>query len=397
MKVKLTPAFVAKPALPEPPKDRTIHWDGSLPGFGLMVTANGHASFVCQYRTGRRSHRMSLKPGLTLQDARREAKKLLGDVARGVDPLAERQKAARAVDDTFQSIAETYIKRERKSVRSMSQRQAALERLVYPKLGARPIGEIKRSDIVRLLDKIDDERGPVASDQTLAFIRRIMSWHASRSDEFRSPIVRGMARTKPRERARQRILTDDELRAVWGAAEASTGLVGPFVQFLLLTAARRTEASHMASGEVVGDVWTIPQERYKTGLELALPLSAQALKALARLPKIGKGEYVFSADGERPFSGYSKAKATFDKACGVTGWTLHDLRRTARSLMSRAGVNADVAERCLGHVISGVRGTYDRHAYFEEKRRAFEALAALVDRIVTPPAENVVSLAEARK
>jgi integrase len=383
--------------LPESPKDRTIHWDGTMPGFGLMVTANGHASFVCQYRTGRRSHRMSLKPGLTLQDARREAKKLLGDVARGGDPLVERQKAARAGDDTFQSIAEAYIKREGKSVRSMGQRRAVLERVVYPRLGARPVGEIKRSDIVRLLDKIDDDRGPVAADQTLAFMRRIMSWHASRSDDFRSPIVRGMAHTKPRERARQRILTDDELRAVWSAAEASAGLFGPFVQFLLLTACRRTEAAAMASSEVDGGVWTIPPARYKTGLEMVLPLSPLALAALARLPKIGEGKYVFTTDGERAFSGYSKAKARFDKACGVTGWTLHDLRRTARSLMSRAGVDANVAERCLGHVIAGVRGIYDRHGYFDEKKRAFEALAALVERILNPPAENVIAIDTARK
>jgi integrase len=409
MKVKLTPSFVAKPTLPESPKDRTIHWDGAMPGFGLMVTANGHASFVCQYRTGRRSHRMSLKPGLTLQDARQEAKKLLGDVARGGDPLVERQKAARAGDDTFQSIAEAYIKREGKSVRSMGQRRAVLERVVYPRLGARPVGEIKRSDIVRLLDKIDDERGPVAADQTLAFMRRIMSWHASRSDDFRSPIVRGMAHTKPRERARQRILTDDELRAVWSAAEASAGLFGPFVQFLLLTACRRTEAAAMASSEVDGAVWTIPPARYKTGLEMVLPLSPLALAALARPPKIGEARFVFSGDGERPFSGYSKAKAQFDKAVtavlrkqdpeakALANWTLHDLRRTARSLMSRAGVDANVAERCLGHVISGVRGTYDRHAYFDEKKHAFEALAALVERILNPPAENVIAIDTARK
>jgi integrase len=335
---------------------------------------------------------MSLKPGLTLQDARREAKKLLGDVARGGNPLDKRRKEAAAGADTFRSVAEEYVRRDGKSLRSMRQREAILERLIYPRLGARPIGEIRRSDIVRLLDKIDDERGPSMADMALAVIRRVMSWHAARSDDFRSPIVRGMARTKPKERARQRILTDDELRAVWAAAEASKGVFGPFVQFLMLTAARRTEAAQMARAEVVGDVWTIPQERYKTGFELVIPLSALALNALARLPKIGKGELVFTTDGERPFSGYSKAKARFDAACGVTGWTLHDLRRTARSLMSRAGVSADIAERCLGHVISGVRGTYDRYAYLNEKRHALEALAALVDRIADPPGENVVSL-----
>jgi integrase len=397
MRVKLTPAFIAKPPLPEPPKDRAIHWDGAMPGFGLMVTANGHASFVCQYRSGRRSHRMSLKPGLTLQDARREAKKLLGDVAKGGNPLTERRKTAAAGADTLRSIAEEYIRREGKGLRRMGEREAILKRHVFGKLGSRPIGEIKRTDIVRLLDTIDDDHGPSAADHTLAVIRRVMNWHAARSDDFRSPIVRGMARTKPKERAGQRVLTDDELRAIWAAAEADKGLFGPYVQFLLLTGARRTEASRMAPAELSEKAWTIPGARYKTKIDHVIPLTEAARGALDRLPKIAGAKFVFSGDGQRPFSGYSKAKAKFDKACGVTGWTLHDLRRTARSLMSRAGVNADIAERCLGHVISGVRGTYDRHAYFDEKKQAFEALAALLDRIIRPPADNVVSIEAARK
>ncbi len=115
----------------------------------------------------------------------------------------------------------------------------------------------------------------------------------------------------------------------------------------------------MRRAEVEDGVWTIPQERYKTGLELVIPLSDLATGALARLPKIGKGEFFFTSDGVSPLSGYSKAKAKFDKQCGVSDWTLHDLRRTARSLMSRAGVSADVGERwfepslskaCAGHM-----------------------------------------------
>jgi integrase len=112
---------------------------------------------------------------------------------------------------------------------------------------------------------------------------------------------------------------------------------------------------------------------------------------LEKLPKIGKGEFVFTTDGEKPIAGFSKFKRDFDKACGVTGWTLHDLRRTARSLMSRASVPSDHAEQALGHVIAGVRGTYDRHQYHEEKKHAFEALAAQIARI-TDPQENVVQL-----
>ena len=395
MREKLTQDFVNAPPLPKGTKDRVIHWDAAQPSFGLVVTATGHKSFVVQYRVGRQSRRMHLKSGLKLAEAKKEATKFLGDVARGRDPLAEKRKAAAAGADTFKSIAEDYFKRGGK-LRSMAEREAILKRHAFAKLGARPIGEIKRSEIVRLLDKIDDNAGPSAADHTLAVIRRVMSWHASRSDDFRSPIVRGMTRIKPKERARQRVLSDDEIRAVWKAAEApdaekavegqrtAASLFGPYVQFLLTTAARRTEVSHMRRAEVEDGVWTIPQERYKTGLELVIPLSDLAADALARLPKIGKGEFIFTSDGVRPFSGYSKAKAKFDNQCGVSDWTLHDLRRTARSLMSRAGVSADVGERCLGHVLAGVRGTYDRHAYFDEKKQAFAALATQVERIMAP-------------
>jgi integrase len=100
-----------------------------------------------------------------------------------------------------------------------------------------------------LLDQIEDERGPVMADKTLALLSKVFSWHASRSDEFRSPIVRGMRRSKPNERARERILTDDELRMVWKRTEVN-GIFGAFVRFILLTSARRSEAAEMTWGEV---------------------------------------------------------------------------------------------------------------------------------------------------
>jgi|SRR5215211_4905559 len=394
MRTKLTPAFVQK-AQAEPGAERTVYWDSELPGFGLVVTSTGHRSFAVQYRVGRRSRRMTIDGVLSLPAARKRAKGLLGEVAHDRDPLLERCRAAAEQENTMRSIAEQYLAREGKKLRSVDQRRSQLERLVYPVLGARQIDDVRRSEIVRLLDRIEDQQGPVMADRTLATIRKIMNWHASRSDDFRSPIVRGMARTSGKARARDRILSDDELRAIWKTAEAGTGPFPALVQFLLLTGARRSEAAAMTRTELAGADWTLPAARNKVKVDLFRPLSPAASAVIERLPKIGTGEFVFTTNGRTPIGGFSHFRKTFKKACGVTGWTLHDLRRTARSLMSRAGVPSDHAERCLGHVIGGVRGTYDRHEYHAEKKQAYEALAAQIERIVAPQ-QNVVPLRAAQ-
>jgi integrase len=264
-----------------------------------------------------------------------------------------------------------------------------MARLVYPTLGNRPIADIRRSEIVRLLDDIEDGNGPVMADRTLAYVRKVFNWHASRSDEFRSPIVRGMARTSGKERARARILSDDELRRVWVAAEAAPGPVGAFVKFLLLTGARRSEASRLTWDEITSGVWLLPAVRNKVKQDFIRPLSETAQRLVDAFPKLGR--YVFTFDGERPLGSFAKIKARLDAACGVSDWTLHDLRRTARSLLSRAGVSSDIAEICLGHVLPGVRGVYDRHQYHAEKKLAFEALSAQIERIVDPQ-DNVLAL-----
>jgi integrase len=391
MRVNLTPAFVAKKAEP-PVTDRTIYWDTGLPGFGLVVTQSGHRSYCVQYRNGRRSRRMALKNGLSLAAARREAKAIIGTVAKGGDPLGDKRKAAEAQGNSVRSIAEKYFQREGKQLRSMEQRRKVFERLIFPKLGSRDIADVRRSEIVSLLDKIEDERGARMAHVALAYLSKLFNWHAKRNDEFRSPIVRGMGRVNAKERARARFLSDDELRAVWAAAEASGALFDRYVQFLLLTAVRRAEAAGMIRAELTGPDWVIPAPRMKGKREFLLPLSGAALGILAKLPAIGKPDgFVFTHDGGRPLSGYTLGKALLQKRSGTTGWTLHDLRRTARSLMSRAGVSTDHAELCLAHVIGGVRGIYDRYGYREEKRLAFEALAAQIDRILQPAA-NVVPL-----
>jgi integrase len=378
MAVKKLTAIFVKDARAESGKERSVYWDQGFPSFGLVVTSTGHRSWCVQYRSAGVSRRLTISSALSLDQARREARKLMGDIAKGGDPLGERRKATDAGKNTLRSVCERYIVREGGKLRTTAKRQANLERLVYPVLGDRPIDDIKRSDINALLDDIEDRRGAAMADQILATLRRIFNWHAIRDDQFRTPFVRGMARRPPEERERDRTLSDDELRAVWKTAESFPSPWGQLIKLLILTAARRTEVAGMQWSELEGDLWVIPAARYKTAAETTLPLSRAALAVLKAIPSIQDCEFVFTTDGRSPVSGFSTFKMRFDIACGVQDWRLHDLRRTARSLMSRAGVVSDTAERCLGHTIRGVRGVYDRHRYIEEMKDAFEALAKQV-------------------
>ena len=360
------------------------YFDDTTRGLALRVS-KGAKAWCFHYTTSGTRKRLTLGtyPATTLSKARTLATEARGLLEAGDDP-----RTITAAAESLKAICEEYLSREGSKLRTAQERQKTFNRLVYPILGAKKIDTIRRSDIVRLLDQIEDERGPVMADKTLALLSKVFSWHASRNDEFRSPIVRGMRRSKPNERARERILTDDELRMVWKGTEVN-GIFGTFVRFILLTSARRSEAAEMTWSEVKDGVWTLPASRNKTKVDLVRPLSRMALDQLVDGSKTS--QFVFPTRNGKPITDFGKHKLKFDKASGVKGYTLHDLRRTARSLMSRAGVNADVAERCLGHVIGGVRGIYDRHEYFEEKKRAFELLAGQIERIVNPKA-NVVPM-----
>jgi integrase len=450
MREKLTPAFV-KDAAPPANGDRVVYWDTAMPSFGLMVTKTGARSFVYQYRNAlHQGRRMTWavrldgsSGGLTLEQARSEAKKVAGDVERGIDPLertreerrkaeGERKKADTATITTLKAICEDWLTREggmkrddgnptfSGKLRSAKERLQTFERLVYPEtIAGQQIEEIKRSELVKLLDKIEDKNGPRMAHVTLAYLSKVFNWYASRDDNFRSPIVRGMGRVKPRERARKRILTDDEIRDLWSAldsgAEDLPSCYPAYIRALLLTAVRRAECAQMAWRETEqvrrddfdGDVWTIPAARMKGKLDHAVPLTPAVLGLIGDIPKDTKARpFVFSTTGGgRPFSGYSKAKAALDKEIAklrrkdgrgpMPGWVLHDLRRTAKTLMGRAGVRPDISERVLAHVIPGVEGIYDRWGYLPEKHDALTRLAAVVDRIIHPAA-NVSSLDEHR-
>lgn len=404
MQVKLTAGFVATAGGPSNGKDRLIYWDEKRPGFGLMVTANGKRSFVFQYRNGQGdSRRASLSGTTKLPDAHKWADILQGDVAKGVDPV-EKKKADRVAQSKkgkFRTIAEDYVKREASKVRSMDQRKTILDRLIYPVIGDKVAVKLKRSDIVALLDSIEDNHGAAMADGALMVVRRICNWHAARDDDFRSPIVRGMDRSNAAGRAR--ILSDDEIRAVWATTGEIIGngeaerlglfMYAQLLRYLLLTAVRLNEGARIDSAERSGSDWLIPAARMKNKRDFLIPLSRAAIELLEAVPVIGgrNSGPIFTTNGTKPIADFGQNKKDFDKRCGVTGWTNHDLRRTERSLMSRAGVDPDHAERALSHTIGGIRGTYDRHAFYNEKKFAFEALAAQIALIVDPQ-PNVIPL-----
>jgi integrase len=352
--------------------------DLDVRGFSARCLPSGAVSFDLRYRTAageRRRLSLGVHGAVTADQARSIAEKRLDELAKDIDPAKTRQ---RQRGTTVNVVLDSYVDRVLSSKRSRDTQTSVFDRLVRPQIGTRSIYDLKRADMAKLFDSIEDASGPVMADRTLAYVRAAFNWQQARDQDFICPIVKGMARTSTKERARTRTLTDDELQAVWTATEGE-GAFDRLVRFLLLTGARRTEAPAMTWTEIDGSDWTLPKERNKTKVDLLRPLS-KAAKAV--LPK-RRGRYVFSSDGGKTcFSGYSKAKAKLDRESGVKEWTPHDLRRTARTLMSRAGVSSDHAEMCLGHVLTGVRGTYDRHAYHAEKAAAYEKLAALVASIV---------------
>jgi integrase len=192
--------------------------------------------------------------------------------------------------------------------------------------------------------------------------------------------------------ARARVLSDDEIRSLWQAAD-DAGYLGDFLKFLLLTAARRKEAAGLQWDEIEGGVWTLPASRNKTGVPLARPLSKAALAIIAAQPQVGP--FVFSFSGERPIA-YDRVKTDIAQRANIADWRLHDCRRTSRTLLSRTGIAPDIAERCLGHAIPGIRATYDRHSFEREMAHAFEALAAELERIVNPPPRVVTPMRRRR-
>jgi integrase len=372
-------------------------------GFGVRVTASGARAFILNYRLRGREHRFTIGawPDWSALKAVREARNLRQRVDRGEDPLADRAPipTTKSVSGVIDDFMTRYVRNKERPLRSADQIQSAFDRLVKPRLGKIGVYELRRSHVAEMLDKVEDEAGPVQADRVRAYLRKALSWYAERDDEFNlnAAFVRVGARANPKERARTRVLLDDELRIIWPLLSES-GTLGALLKTLLLTAQRRDEVAKMTWMEIGPDgIWTIPAERYKTKRSNNVPLSNTARTVIEAQPHIDGCDYIFPSRTKTPFSGFGTSKARLDKAVlshmqkhakkgakvgPLPNWTLHDLRRTAKTLMARAGVRPDISERVLGHVIAGVEGTYDRHSYADEKRDALEKLAAMIEHIL---------------
>ncbi|MGQ7793758.1 tyrosine-type recombinase/integrase [Faunimonas sp. B44] len=369
--------------------------DPELRGHYVRVTPGGAKSFVAVARnpSGKQVW-ATIGPAdaLRINEARDRARTAIQRIRDGLPAFEEKPQV-----ETFAIVAGRWLDRhvKAKGLRSEAEITRLLDKHVLPSWRDREFIAIRRGDVAALLDEVEDDHGARQADYVLAIIRACMNWYAARHDDYQPPIARGMRRTDPKSRARDRVLDDDELRSVWAAAETS-GKFGAMVQLALLTAQRREKLATMKWADVsVDGTWRVPIEDREKGAGGELVLPEIAIGIIRAQPRFASNSYVFPGRGDGHFNGFSPCKRALDKKLpGIEPWRFHDLRRTARSLMSRAGVRPEIAERVMGHVIAGVEGVYDRHRYRDEKAEALRALAGLIGGIVDPQ-NRVVPMARA--
>lgn len=394
--------------LTKAPRGKRLELSDTTPGLVLRVTDKGTKSFAVYYRwadpeTGwQKNTRLTLGDFDTLgiEEARGKARRIRSWVKQGIDPkvkleaeaATERTKAedANRALRTFGTVAENYIRRETPRLAIGRSYQRTIERELIPAWGRLPAANLRRRHLTELTDGILDDGRPAVAFRAHEIAKRIFSWALDRGDVEAHPFA-GM-RPPIKKQARARVLDDDELRALWGAWETVGYPFGALQRLLLLTGQRRAEVAEMSWSELdlEAATWVIPADRSKSRREHVVPLSTTALDLLEALPRFEEGDFVFtSRAGERPVSGFSKAKELATRESRVTGWRHHDLRRTCRTRLAALGVPEIVAERVLNHVPAGLSRVYNVHDYEAEKAEALEAWADALRLIVNPPAKVV--------
>ena len=357
---------------------RNEYRDAALPGFVLRVTPEGKKAFSYRYRSpvdGKQKRLTWSFPAYGLAEARTEAENAVRAVGRSEDP---QHKAAPDVPETVGELCTKYVDQYlKKKVRKWKAAEGEIENHIRPKLGAVRLEKITKGHVRQLINAIE-ETYPVAANRTLARLRAVFNWGLEEDLCVVDP-TRGVKKPT-KEKPTSRVLTDDELKSVWLACDALDFPAKEYMRALILCGQRRDDVRCVSWPEVDTKMmnWVISADRYKSARPHLIPLTETMLKLFQASPA-DKG-FVFSLDkGKTAYGNVVKPKKTLDKVSGVTGWTLHDIRRTVRTGLSRLGFRPDIAERVIGHSVGGRLGeTYDIYSYRDEKLQALEAWEAHV-------------------
>jgi integrase len=385
--MKLTQRRIEALECPPGRKDMLV-FDDEQRGLGVRVTASGGKSYLAQYSFAGAKRRIPLGAcsAIALADARLAARRIVGKVAVGKDPAAERKAAALearrdalTLDGLIEQWAKLHLagKRPNYSTAAVS----ALRRSFARRLDA-PAVDLNRAAVVRVLDNLAKADREAMAGATARYGSALYGWAIRRGTLSTNPFLNVPVAATVR---RDRVLSADEIRRIWAATEGP----GPFnaiVRALLLTGQRLAEVSGLAWAEIDDDLtgWTLQKERAKNGKPHFIPLSTEMQALLRAQPQLNGADLVFP--GERGvFGGWSKSKLRLDERSGVSAWRLHDLRRTVATGLQKLGVRLEVTEAVLNHVSgsrAGIVGVYQRHNWADEKRAALASWGAHVEALV---------------
>jgi integrase len=402
--------------LKPPRKGRREVFDTDPAQLCLRITSKGAKSFAVRLRVkGQDKHIRGTRPiggtldGGELTEMRDWARDCLKKAKLGIDPNVEARQRLREqrrqAANTFRAIAEEYVCEymEAEKLKSIAEHRRIIGKYVNPfrsellvgTFGDTPIADIRKDDVRALLKQVEGSHGPYMRNRTLAAVRRVFNWAMEEMDAVTAtPISRHMARE---ETSRTKTLEDEEIKAILNASDALGWPYGPFYRLLLLTGQRRGETARMKWDDVdlkKGE-WIIPASETKNGAEHLVPLSDTAVALLSSVPRPAepKGPHIFTTtDGEIPINGFTVAKRRLDRASGITGWRVHDIRRTVRTRLAKIKIPDSIAERVLNHLPGGIVRVYNIHDYAEEKREALDLWAAHLRDIVAPSPKNIIEM-----
>jgi integrase len=406
-RVKLTDRTVAN-AEPAPAGQRRKIADAVVPGLVLRITDRGSKTWVLWRRWDHAPNpsakALGTYPAMSLAGAREKARGWLMQLDQGIDPRKTEAQARASEQErrtnTFEAVAEEFIRRHALKKRTGERTAREIRTELIPHWGPRPITEITRQDVVRLVEAIVDRPAPAYARNIYGHIQTLFNWainrgiyglQASPCDRLRPTQLIGQ------KIARQRVLNDDELRALWSAAAEMDYPCGPLIQMLMLTGARLNEVAEARWREfdLLQQRWVVPAARFKSDAEHRIPLTSDMVEVLNALPRWTGGDLLFTTTGGvKPTWPGSRLKRALNAAmASAPHWTFHDIRRTVRTRLSALRVPYEVAELIIGHAKRGLARVYDQHEYEEEMRAALEAWNARLRSIVSAPPPNVVSLA----